>query len=215
MMNILSIIERPLHHYRQWDFIIFTLLTLLSVLNGQTTVFYLIYFFWCNELLCLVVDRLCYKRNSNALYENVHSVNFGGGLFLMGIYWVFLVVFFGFIAASDNTEIMITNMQVLFFHNWFFNINLIFVLLERVYLHKKQQPIKVCFGAFSPNIIVLHISIVVGGMLIFFVIKRYPEVFTPENPWGSVVIALPFLFLKMGMQYLTSSNNKTTKQNYN
>ena len=214
MMNKLSIIEKPLQYYRQWDFIIFALLTLLSVLNGQTTVFYLIYFFWWNEFICLVVDRLCYKQNSNVVYENGHSANFGGGLFLMGIYWVFVVVFFGFIAGSNNHEIMIANMQVLFFHNWFFSINLIFVLLERLYLHKKQQPLKVYFGAFSPNAIVLHISIVVGGLLIFFVVKRYPEIFTPENTWGSVVIALPFLLLKMGMTYLTTSDHTIHQQNF-
>ncbi|MCB0450940.1 MAG: hypothetical protein KDC97_12555, partial [Confluentibacter sp.] len=115
---------------------------------------------------------------------------------------------------SDNTEIMIANMQVLFFFFFFFNINLIIVLLERLYLHKKQQPLKVFFGAFSPHAIALHISIVVGGVLIFFVVKRYPEVFTPENPWGSVVIALPFLFLKMGMQYLTASDQEINQQNF-
>lgn len=214
MMNMFSILEKPLKYYRQWDFMIFTLLTFLSVLNGQTTVFYLIYFFWCNALIFLIVDRLCHKGNSNAIYEDGSSTNFGEGLFLIGIYWVFLVVFFGFIATSDNTEIMIANMQVLFFHNWFFNINLIIVLLERLYLHKKQQPLKVFFGAFSPHAIALHISIVVGGVLIFFVVKRYPEVFTPENPWGSVVIALPFLFLKMGMQYLTASDQEINQQNF-
>lgn len=206
MKPFLSIIEQQAQHYRQWDFITFTVLTLLSVLSGQTTVFYLIYFFWWNELIRLVVDRLCYKRNPNAVFEDGHSTDFGGSLFLMGIYWVFIVVIFGFIAGSDITEIIITNMRVLVFHNWFFNINLIFVLLERIYLHKTRQPLQVYFGAFNPNTIVLHISIIVGAVLMFFVVKEYPNIFTPENRWGSALIALPFLLLKMGMQYLTASD---------
>lgn len=202
-------------NYQKWDFLIFTTLTLLSILSGQTTVFYLIYFFWWNELIRLAVDRLCYKRNPNALYEDGRATDFRGSLILMGIYWVFIVVFFGFIAATDTqgTDIIIANMAVLFFRNWFFNLNLIFVLLERIYLHKTRQPLQIYFGAFNPNTIVLHISIIVGGVVMFFVVKEYPKIFTPENRWGAALIALPFLLLKMGMQYLTASDNKIDKRN--
>jgi len=209
-----SIIERPLLYYRQWDFFIFTVLTLLSVVNGQSTVFYLLYFFWWNEFVRLVVDRLCYKRNKNAVYEITRNNSFFESLFLMGVYWVFLVVIFGFIAAVDSPDaVIITNMEVLMFHNWFFNINLIFVLLERWYLHQTQQPLHVYFDAFNPNTIVLHVSIIVGGALMFFVVRNYPEIFTPENRWGSALIILPFLLLRMLMQKLTTSDNIIQKQN--
>ncbi len=213
MKAFFATIEQQVQHYRQWDFITFTVLTLLSVLSGQTTVFYLIYFFWWNEFVRLFVDRFCYKRNPNAVYEDRHATDFGSSLFLMGIYWVFIVVIFGFIAGSDSTEIIIANMRVLVFHNWFFNLNLIFVLFERIYLHKTRQPLQIYFGAFNPNTIVLHISIIVGGVVMFFVVKEYPNIFTPENRWGSALIALPFLLLKMGMQYLTASDNKIDKRN--
>lgn len=215
MKTVFSIIERQAQYYRQWDFLLFAVLTLLSVWSGQTTVFYLLYFFWWNELIRLVVDRLCYKRNPNAVYEDGHGKGFGESLFLMGIYWMFLVVIFGFIAATDTegTDIIIANMRVLLFHNWFFNINLIFVLLERLYLHKTRQPLQIYFGAFNPNTIVLHISIIVGAVLMFFLVREYPDTFTPENRWGSALIALPFLLLKMGMQYLTASDNTINKQN--
>lgn len=201
-----SILEQQLKKYQQWDFIIFLILTLLSVLNEQTTVFYLMYFFWCNELIRIVVDRWYAKRNPNAVNKDWQSSDFTGGLFSMGIYWVFLVVFFGFIAASNNSKIIFTNMEVLFFQNWLFNINLIFVLVERIYLHRKQEPLTIYFGAFNPNMIVLHVSIIVGGVILFFLVRQYPETFTPENKWGSVLIVLPFLFLKILVQKLTSDN---------
>jgi hypothetical protein len=212
MKPLRSAIEQPLQYYRQWDFLIFTVLTLLSVVNGQSTVFYLLYFFWWNELIRLVVDRLCYKRNKNAVYEITLSSRFSESLFLMGIYWVFLVVIFGFIAAADSPDaVIIVNMQVLMFHNWFFDINLIFVLLERWYLHKTQQPLHVYFEAFNPNTIVLHVSIIVGGALMFFVVRKYPEIFTPENRWGSALIILPFLLLRMLLQKLTAADNVISK----
>lgn len=214
MKPFLSIIERPLQHYRQWDFLIFTVLTLLSVVNGQSTVFYLLYFFWWNEFIRLVVDRLCYKLNKNAVYEITRSTRFFESLFLMGIYWVFLVVIFGFIAAADSPDaVIIANMRVLLFDNWFFNINLLFVLLERWYLHKKEQPLHVYFEAFNPNTIVLHGSIIVGAVLMFFVVRKYLETFTPENRWGSALIILPFLLLRMLMQKLTALDNVIQKQN--
>jgi len=215
MKSLLSSIGRQARYYRPWDFPLFAVMTLLSVLNGQTTVFYLLYFFWWNELIRLVVDRLCYKRNPNVVYEDGLSKGFGESLFLMGIYWVFIVVLFGFIAATDTegTDIIIANMAVLFFHNWFFNLNLIFVLLERLYLHKTQQPLEIYFGAFNPNTIVLHIALIVGAVLMFFIVKAYPKIFTPENRWGSALIALPFLLLKMGMQYLTAPDRTINKPN--
>ena len=200
-----SILEQQLKKYQQWDFIIFLILTLLSVLNGQTTVFYLMYFFWCNELIRIIIDKWYAKKNPNAVNKDWQSSDFTGGLFSMGIYWVFLVVFFGFIAASNNSKIIFTNMEVLFFQNWFFNINLIFVLVERIYLHRKQEPLTIYFGAFNPNMIVLHVSIIVGGVILFFLVRQYPATFTPENTWGSVLIVLPFLFLKILVQKLTSN----------
>ena len=182
--------------------LLFTVLTLLSILNGQTTVFYLIYFFWWNELIRSVVDRLTYKKNRNAIYDKENPSEFMGSLLLMGIYWIFIVVFFGFIMAPSHTEMITANMGVLVFQNWFFNINLLYVVLERIYLHKTSQPVQLYFGAFNPNTFVLHISIIIGGVLMFFVVKKYPAIFTPENRWGSALIALPFLLLKLGMQYL-------------
>ncbi|WP_290802020.1 hypothetical protein [Flavobacterium sp.] len=207
MMGLQAIIDQQLKKYQKWDFLVFMLLTLLSVLNGQTTVFYLMYFFWWNEVIRLIVDRLYFKKNPNAINEDWQSTGFMGGLFSMGVYWVFLIVFFGFIAVSDNREIILTNMEIVFFQNWFFNLNLIFVLFERIYLHQKQQPLTIYFGAFNPNMIVLHVSIIVGGLILFFLVKRFPETFTPENQWGSVVIVFPFLLLKMLNQKLSSDNH--------
>lgn len=51
-MSILaSIVAQPKKHLREWDFLIFALLTALSIGYGQTTVFYVIYFFGGMSLL--------------------------------------------------------------------------------------------------------------------------------------------------------------------
>lgn len=192
-------------NFSKWDFGIFILLTALAVVNGQTTIFYIIYFFWWIEFIRVIVDQLFYKKNENAvLVSGVHS-SFIGHLFLMGIYVVFIVVFFGIIANWDNQEITLLNFEILLFKNWFFNINLIIVLVQRIYLHASKQELIIPMGLFTPNMIVMHISIIVGGLIMFFIVKQYPEIFTPENLWGSVIVILPFLILKGIVHYFLDS----------
>lgn len=169
----------------------------------MTTPFYLIYFFWCTEFIHIVIDRIFYIRNSNATLTSQIKGFALGPFFMMGIYFVFIVVFFAFIANYDNTEIVIANMSVLFFKNWFFNVNLMLVLVERVFLHITKQPIQISFGGFTANMAVLHVSIIIGAFLTFFVVQKYPTIFTPDNLWGSVVIITPFLLLKLLLTYLT------------
>ena len=122
---IRSFLQKQLKFYERWDFVFFTLLTLLSVFNGESTVFYLIYFFWWNEIIRLVIDGIFLNRNPNIKIESSTKHLDIPSFFLMGIYFVFIVIFFGFIANFDNTDILSTNMKILFFSNWFFNLNII------------------------------------------------------------------------------------------
>lgn len=182
--------------HAQWDFLLITLFTLVSILNGQTTIFYIVYLFWWNELLRIIVDTFAYKQNPNAIRDNAEKNSLSGSVIPMIIYLVFIIVFFGIIANWKNKEITIVNINILAFHNLFFNLNLLFILAERIILHKLKQPVQVYFGAFTPNMIVLHVSIILGALLMFLVVRKYPDTFTPYNLWGSVLIISPFLLLK-------------------
>ena len=127
-----------------------------------------------------------------------------GSLFIMFIYLVFIIVFFGMIANWSNSDITLTNMEILFFKNWFFNINLLFVLFEHIYINLNEDKTIASIGQFTSNMLVLHISIILGGIIMFFIVKPFPETFSPDNLWSSVLIILPFLLLKMGMQFILS-----------
>lgn len=197
MKKVFSIAKSLASRYQQWEFILFTLLTTLSILKGQTTVFYVIYFFWWAELVRLLVDGFWYRRNPQATLASEKGNSLAASIIPMGIYLVFIVVVFGFIANFQNENIMFANMRVLVFQNWFFNLNLLLLLAHRIVLHRTHQPVRVYLGAFTPHMIVLHVSIVVGGVLLFFVVRNYPQTFTPDNLWGSVLIIFPFLLLKI------------------
>lgn len=207
MTGLKDFFHKPTLDYRKWDILIFMLLTMLSLINKQTTIFYIIYFFWWNEFIRIIVDRIFLRKNDNVTISGSTMFDFGGAIFLMMIYFVFIVVFFAVIANWNNTEITIINMQILFFQNWFFNANLLFVLVERIYLHTIKSPMSIHFGSFTINMIVLHISIILGGIIMFFVVKRFPDVFTPDNLWGSILIIFPFLVLRTVAHYLSRSEN--------
>tara|TARA_X000000950_G_scaffold279993_1_gene373732 strand:+ start:932 stop:1546 length:615 start_codon:yes stop_codon:yes gene_type:complete len=201
MSFFVSIIEKHVRYYSQWDFLVFTLLTALSIWSGQTTVFYVILFFWWNEFIRIIIDRFFFKRNKNAVLASNNTTSILGSIIQMGVYFIFIVVFFGFMANWNNDVLIFTNMKVLFFRNWFFNINLLFVVLERIFLHIKQTPVKVSFGSFTPNMLVLHVSIILGVILMLFIVRNYPETFTPTNLLGSVLIIFPFLMIKAFIAY--------------
>lgn len=204
-MSILaSIIAQPKKHLREWDFLIFTVLTALSVGYGQTTVFYVIYFFWWSEFIRIITKSIFQRFNKNNNSNQLEAKLMFGSLFMMLIYLVFIIVFFGLIANWNNSEITLTNMKIMFFRNWFFNINLLFVLLEHIYINLNSNNTIAVFGQFTSNMLVLHISIILGGIIMFFIVKPFPETFSPDNLWSSVLIILPFLLLKMGMQFILS-----------
>ena len=202
MNSFSSILEKPLKYYSQWDFLVFTLLTALSVWSGQTTVFYVILFFWWNEFIRIIIDRIFFKRNKNAVLASNNTTSIFGSIIQMGVYFIFIVVFFGFMANWNNEVLIFTNMKVLFFRNWFFNFNLLFVVVERILLHIKQTPVTVSFGSFTPNMLVLHVSIILGVILMLFIVRNFPETFTPTNLLGSVLIIFPFLMIRALALYL-------------
>jgi len=190
---------------KKWDASIFSIITLLAVWSGEVTLFYILYLFWFNELIRIVVDRIFLNRNPNIKNKSEEPIHFLGSFFQMGIYFVFIVVFFGIIANWGNKDITFINVEVFLFQNWFFNANLLIVLFERIYVHLIKQPVVISAGSFTPNMIVLHISIIIGGILMFFLVKNYPETFAPDNLWGSVITILPFILLKMAVEKLSKS----------
>lgn len=202
MLDLQNIIfSKQVLYQGRVNVLVFTLLTVVSLLFAQTTIFYLIYFFWCNELINMIVDCIFYRK-----YAAIVEIPSYSSFFVMAMYGVFIVVFFGLIANWKNTDLITVNLKILLFKNWFFNINLLFVLAERTYLHKTKQPILLSFGSFTANMTVLHISIILGGLLMIFVVKKYPTVFTPDNLWGAVIIILPFLLLKVVVNHYSKPN---------
>ncbi len=89
-------------------------------------------------------------------------------------------------------------MEVILFMNWSFNFNLIVFLITAIFFDRNYvDDVKNFTNAFFPRNIILHISIILGAFLHFFVIYRFPNLFASEINWGSVLVISPFLILRV------------------
>lgn len=181
------------HKYQHWiGPAVMLLFTILALVRGEITAFYMLYLFWWQAFIQLLATS--YFSYSEAVSKKIWRQNLSGTMFLMGLYFVFLLIVFGLVLNWRNQELIIINLNIFWFKNLFFNLNLVFFILNAfVSKPKIQASNTVIFGGAQ---IVLHISIIVGAFLHFFVVKRYPEYFSGDTYWASALVIAPFLLLK-------------------
>ncbi len=181
-----------------------TLITLVAVYQKQVSVFYMIYLFWFDEVIRSIFDWLALKFQPN-LIENKSEFksNLSGRFFLLSIYFVFIVVIFGFIIDFKNQDLMLLNLQTLLFRNPWFDLSLLSII-SREYLqfyHQSEEQIS-SNNSFSAGMIVLHISIIFGTFFFFFVNNVINPNFDYTGNLGALLAILPFLSLKLIVEWL-------------
>ncbi|HLW30281.1 MAG TPA: hypothetical protein VKX29_05435 [Brumimicrobium sp.] len=157
----------------------------------------MLYLFWWQSFIHASVNVIKTIGHKNAPNRSSLMPYIGGNFFLLFIYLIFIIVLFGTILNFNNTDLVILNFQTIYFKNWSFNLNLIFILLFTVFF-KKLEPDKITSSMAGLTIknIILHISIILGGLMQFFIVLRYDTIFTEDNLWGSVLVIAPFLILR-------------------
>lgn len=182
--------------YPKINLLLTVLLPAVTLLLGQTSFFYIIYLFWWQELLATLLDAVYLRRWRRRTGES-DFIPIGARLFLLFIYFVFIVVLFGFISDWHNRHLMRINLEVLFFRNHFFTLNLAGILINEWWIRRLQGlPRPGIRDPFSGRMLVLHITIIFGAMLHFMVVRRLPDFFGTGQAWGPVLVSLPFLMLK-------------------
>lgn len=184
----------PKLNFHRIETLTFLLITLLGVANGQVTVFYIVYLFWFQELLRTLVDFFVIIRQKKTIAEKWQFLKMSfGSFFIMWIYFVFIVLLFGFMLNWYNSDLLGDNMLVLLFRNWYFNINLFLFLVEYIYFRTQTDNTKLKIYPFNPRHIILHISIILGAVIQLGVVPRL-EI---ESKWTSALVILPFMLLKL------------------
>ncbi|HNS41896.1 MAG TPA: DUF6498-containing protein [Taishania sp.] len=193
-------------NFHRLELIYFLLFTLWGVANGQVTVFYLIYLFWFQELIRTIVDLFFIIKQQKTIAERWFSAkNSFGGFFILFIYFVFIVVLFGWMVNFKNSELLATNIGVFVFKNWYFNSTLILFFIEYLYFRTQVDNSNLKIEIFNKRHIILHISIIAGAIIQMILLPKL----NIDNQWGNALVVLPFLLLKLFLN--SQSDFKTNK----
>lgn len=177
------------------DIFTMLLITLLGIYDGQVTVFYMVYFFWFQELIRTVVDFAYLFQQKNSIAEKFDFIKISfGSFFILFVYAVFIVLLFGLMLNWGNRELLGQNILVLMFRNWYFNTNLLLFFAEYIYFRNRADNSLLQMPLFSKRHIILHISIIIGALIQLSLVPRFN---LENNMWASALVILPFLLLKI------------------
>ena len=181
-------------YFKHFEIITLLIITIFGIIQGQVTVFYIIYLFWFQELLRTLVDLFHIMTHKKTAQDKIFAIRLAfGNFFLLFIYFVFIVVTFGIILNWSDKELLGQNILVVMFRNWFFNTNLLVFLLEYIYFRNQTDNSNLELKVFNRRHIILHISIIVGAFMQMAIAPRLHI----EGIWVSVVTVAPFLLLKI------------------
>ena len=151
--------------------IAFSVLTVLAISKKQISVFYIIYLLWIDELLKTIFDFLKgrFKPQSILNLSNYKRL-VRGRFFMLFIYFVFIIVFFGFMLDWKSQDIIIGNFEILMFKNVWFNFSVFsFLAREIAEYFYEQSPHPSAHHNLSKGIVTLHLSIIFGIFIWAFV----------------------------------------------
>ena len=174
-----------------------TAFTIVEIINKETTVFYIIYLFWFDEFIRTVFDRVAYRFKKENIenpiqFQQQNKERF----FLLGVYFIFIVVLFGIIIDWKQMDLIGLNYSVLLFKNQIFNFSLLTIIVREIYLYQSKTDKILAKSVASNGIIILHISIVLGLLIWFLSTQKFQFMLDYSN----VISIIPFLLLKIGFE---------------
>lgn len=169
-------------------------ITSIGLLQNQVTVFYIVYLFWFQELIRTVVDFSLLVSKKQTIQEKWFFAKLSfSSFFILFVYFVFIVVLFGFMLNWRNSDLFISNVLVLFFKNWYFNINILLFLAEYIYFRTQTDNSNLQLQIFNRRHIILHVSIILGGVMFMVILPKL----NITSEWISLAVIAPFLLLKI------------------
>lgn len=174
-----------------------TFFTFLAIVNNEITVFYIIYLLWFHEFLRTIIRIAFYiLKRSKIIDKQTYYTTLKGKLFILWIYFIFILIFFGLMLDWKNEDLIFINLQVLMLQHMLFNLTLVTFFIREMILFFNDDLRNINANVFlSKGIITLHISIILGILIWGFLPKNWYEN-TDSNLLAAAVIA-PFLLLKL------------------
>jgi len=177
----------------------FTFLSIAAIAMKEITIFYVIYVFWWDELMKTVFDLFRYIFKKEEITNQLeYKAAIGSRFFMLFIYFVFIVICFGFIIEWDTRDSVSKNVGILLFQNVYFNISLISFTAREMYVYsnKSRDLNQSLQNIMSKGIITLHVSIILGLLLWAVATKKLGSIPIQIEQYSSVLSIMPFLLIK-------------------
>ena len=188
-----------------------TVLTLITVVTNQISVFYIIYLFWFDEFLRTIFNFIFYFfKREGIVNPHFYLGTIKSKMFVLFVYFIFIFICFGLMIDWKNSDLILINLSVLVFKNELFNFTIITFLGRELLLYFKNDTSTIIEHFFLSNrVIVLHISIILGMFILGFLPKSIYE--NSNSNILSGVIIVPFLLLKLFFEIMEIRKNPTKK----
>lgn len=179
-----------------------TAFTVMSIVNKETSVFYIIYLFWCDEFLRTIFDRLKLRFNRSQIQDTkVFRSSIKSRFFMLFVYFIFIFVVFGLVMNSSEADLVLLNFEVFLFQNAVFNYTLMSFLLRELYLLLNPKNEIEPQHLLSNGLIILHLSIVLGIFAWFLSTEKFPFF----ESYATLISIIPFLLLKLVFEIKTEN----------
>lgn len=196
--------------------IVFSVLTLIAIRDKEITMFYLIYLFWIDEFIKTVFDWINYLKFKTAYNLKAQKPQIGNRFFLLIIYFIFIIVCFGFILGWRDTDTVLQNMEVLVFKNLFFNVTVVgFLLREIIQLYtNKNEKVFLPHGLFSKGLLTLHVSIILGMFVWALISGKLFDFNIDMGEYTYILAIVPFIIIKLFFEVLEVKARTQQLQNH-
>jgi len=154
------------HPFKTVETLFFLALTILALIDHSLSVFYLIYLFWMQEFIRTLVDSAIILKRAQGISARFNLLRtIFPSFFVLKIYLVFIIVLFGFMLNLKQTDIMVDNLSVFFFQNWYFNIYILLFFVEYVIMRIRYPNEDIEVVPFNYRHIIIHVSIILGAFI--------------------------------------------------
>lgn len=177
-------------------FLIATVVYLIYILaTGQATLFYIVYIFWCEELIRYIFEVVFYKIFQKKIdnYHRFSYLKYSRFGFLI-FHWLLTFALYGFAQIDKDAY----NMDIIFLKNPHFNSFLILSIVKSFWFwrekYSKAKTSEIVEIDYSENgIWVLHISFILG-IIILFILAEYEKSYL--STLETILVIIPFICLK-------------------
>lgn len=180
---------------------------LFGLVQGNGSIFFIVYLFWLDELIrtvsLYIQSKIYYKRNPN---DNDFKPTFSlirSRFFMLFIYAVFIVPVFGifFNLFEKDSETLVTNVLILTFKNISFNICVLISIVREVLTIRANSKLiknyKPEVQLMSTNIMTLHASILLGALFWALVNGKIGSYKLDLGVLQPYAIGIPFFVIKL------------------